>query len=223
MGRSSGTRRRQAQNSGGTNPSGDASPRLKKSERLAARRRDAQRRQRRNRVAGIVAVVLVLGAISAKVVAGRRHSQALEAALTSGSCRVDGRSDGDAGAGQNHVAAPKFSVDPPAGGDHTTQAASAGEFTASDLPPDGQIVHALEHGYVAIWYRPDILGSILDMLRQLANDFDRDVLLVPRQSLPGTVAATAWHHRLLCDSAEADSLRRFVTAYRNKGPERVPH
>ena len=49
------------------------------------------------------------------------------------------------------------------------------------------------------------------------------MLLLPRQTLPVAGAATAWHHRLLCDTAEIESLRRFVGAYRNKGPERVPH
>ena len=103
------------------------------------------------------------------------------------------------------------------------QAASAGEFTAKNVPSDGQIVHALEHGYVALWYRPDVAGDTVESLRGLRNKFERDVLLMPRPNLPVMVAATAWHHRLVCDTAEPESLRRFVAAYRNKGPERVPH
>lgn len=223
MGRSRGTRPRQQQKGGGTGPAGQPPTRLTKTERIAARRHEVRRRQLRNRVAVALAVVIAAGALTAKVVADRRGSQKLEAALTAGSCRVDGQSDRDSGTGRNHVASPEFSVNPPAGGDHTTQAASAGDFTASSLPSDGQIVHALEHGYVAVWYRPDIPSGPLDTLRELRDEFDRDVLLVPRQSLPVTVAATAWHQRLLCDTAEVESLRRFVDAYRNKGPERVPH
>jgi hypothetical protein len=174
-------------------------------------------------VALVVVVVIGVGAVTAKVVADRRHSQRIEDAIASGSCRVDGKSDRDSGTGNNHVAAPEFSVNPPAGGNHTAQAASAGEFTSSDLPSDGQIVHALEHGYVAVWYRPDVPGSTFDMLRQLRDDFDRDVLLIPRPTLPVALSATAWHHRVLCDTEDLQSLRRFVNAYRNKGPERVPH
>lgn len=222
MGRSRGTRQRQQQKGGGTGPASQQPTRVTRTERIAARRREVRRRQLRIRVAVVVAVVIAAGALTAKVVADRRGTQKLDAALTSGSCRVDGKSDRDSGTGRNHVASPEFSVDPPAGGDHTLQAASAGEFT-STLPSDGQIVHALEHGYVAVWYRPDIPGNSLEALRALRNEFDRDVLLAPRQTLPVPVAATAWHHRLLCDRAEVESLRRFVGAYRNKGPERVPH
>ena len=223
MGRSRGTRPRQQQKGGGTGPASQPPTRLTRTERIAARRHEVRRRQLRIRVAVVVAVVIAAGAVTAKVVADRRGTQKLEAALTSGSCRVDGQSDRDSGTGRNHVASPEFSVNPPAGGDHTAQAASAGDFTSSTPPSEGQIVHALEHGYVAVWYRPDIPGGSVDTLRATRDEFDRDVLLVPRESLPVPVAATAWHHRLLCDTPEVESLRRFVGAYRNKGPERVPH
>jgi len=49
------------------------------------------------------------------------------------------------------------------------------------------------------------------------------VLLVPRASLPKPVATTAWGRRLLCDGVEPQGLDRFVTSYRNQGPEKVPH
>lgn len=44
----------------------------------------------------------------------------------------------------------------------------------------------------------------------------------PRPSLEVPVAATAWHRRLLCGEVEPKTLRRFIDAYVNKGPERVP-
>ena len=223
MGRRSGTAQRQQKKGGGTGPASEQPAKLTKSERVAARRREVRRRQLRIRGALGVVVVIGVGTLTAKVVADRRRSQQIKDAITSGSCRADGRSDRDSGTGNNHVTSPEFSVNPPAGGDHIAQAASAGEFTTSNVPSDGQIVHALEHGYVAVWYRPDVPGSTVDILRQLRDDFDRDVLLIPRPNLPVGLAATAWHHRLLCDTEEFQSLRRFITAYRNKGPERVPH
>lgn len=167
-------------------------------------------------------VAIGAGALGWNRLGQRRSNQRLEAALTAGSCRVDGRSDRDSGTGRNHVASPTFEVYPPAGGDHTAQAASAGEFTARSLPPDGQIVHALEHGYVALWHRPDIPNETLEALRGLRAEFERDVLLIPRPNLPVTVTATAWHRRLLCDTGDMEALRRFVRAYRNKGPSAPP-
>lgn len=224
MGRKRSTRPRQRPKAGaGPSRAAEGSTRVTREQRIAERRRVVRRRQLRNRLIVVVVVVIGAGAFGLNFLARRQSDQRLEAALTAGSCRVDGRSDRDAGTGRNHVASPIFEVDPPAGGDHTAQAASAGEFTAGTVPPDGQLVHALEHGYVALWYRPDISSETLEALRGLRGEFERDVLLIPRPTLPVTVAATAWHRRLLCDTAESEPLRRFVTAYRNKGPERVPH
>jgi hypothetical protein len=204
-------------------PATEGSTRVTREQRIAHRRRAVRRRQRRNSLIVVVAVVIGIGAFSLNFLSQRRSNQRLESALTAGSCRVDEASDRDSGTGRNHVASPSFEVNPPSGGNHTVQAASAGDFTGGNVPPDGQVVHALEHGYIALWYRPDTPAETLDALRGVRTEFDRDVLLLPRTNLPVSVAATAWHHRLLCDTAEPEPLRRFVRAYRNKGPERVPH
>lgn len=84
------------------------------------------------------------------------------------------------------------------------------------------MVHALEHGFVAISYRPDLPANDLAALEAIADTFDEDVLLLPRAGLPVRVAATAWHRRLLCTEPEAASVRRFVRAYKGNGPENVP-
>jgi len=224
VGRKGSTRPRQRPKHGaGSTPAKEGSTRVTREQRIADRRRAVRRRQRRNSLIVVVVVVIGIGAFGLNFLSQRRSDQRLEGALTAGSCRVDGTSDRDSGTGRNHVASPSFEVNPPAGGNHTVQAASAGDFTGGNVPPDGQVVHALEHGYVALWYRPDTPAETLDTLRGVRNEFDRDVLLLPRADLPVAVAATAWHHRLLCDTAEPEALRRFVRAYRNKGPERVPH
>ena len=109
------------------------------------------------------------------------------------------------------------------GGDHLVQPSPAGVYTAQQLPPDGQLVHSLEHGYVILWYKPDLTPEALDQLKAVTDKHSRDVLLVPRQSLPVPVAATAWHKRLLCQQLEPAALETFVTEFRNKGPEKVEH
>ena len=224
MGRKGSTRPRQRPKRGAAStPATEGSTLVTREQRIADRRRAVRRRERRNRFIVVVVAVIAIGAFGLNFLSQRRTNQRLESALTGGSCRVDAASDRDSGSGRNHVASPSFKVNPPAGGNHTVQAASAGDFTGGNFPPDGQVVHALEHGYVALWYRPDTPAEMVDTLRGVRNEFDRDVLLLPRASLPVAVAATAWHHRLLCDTAEPEALRRFVRAYRNKGPERVPH
>ncbi|HEX2273045.1 MAG TPA: DUF3105 domain-containing protein [Acidimicrobiales bacterium] len=194
-----------------------------RAERLAAAQRARRRKALRTRaiVAGVV--LLVVGVVVAVVVSNRTANEATISRLEAGSCEFDRRSDRDSGPGRNHVPNPTYSVNPPAGGDHDPQAASAGNFTAESTPTDGQIVHAMEHGYVVLWYKPDVPADAQTRLRDLFAKHSRDVLLVPRASLPTPVAATAWERRLLCGDADIAALDLFITSFRNQGPEKVPH
>jgi hypothetical protein len=170
-------------------------------------------------------IVALLALLTVTVMNSRRSNDAVVRKLEAGgACTYDTKSDSDSGPGRNHVNGDlTYDVNPPAGGNHNPVASQPGVYTAETKPPDAQIVHALEHGYVAIWYRPDVDAAQFEALRNLANKYDRDVLLVPRDSMSSPVAATAWHDRLLCSRPDAAALERFVTAYRNKGPEKVPH
>ena len=197
-----------------------------RSERLAAA--EAARRRKTTRTRALIAggLIALLALLTITIVNSRRSNQRIVNNLeASGACDYDSRNDTDAGAGRNHVSGNiTYKVDPPSGGDHNPSPSPPGVFTAANVPPDAQIVHSLEHGYVAIWHRPDLDAATLERLRALANEYSRDVLLVPRPSLGETpVAATAWHHRLICERPDVEALERFITAYRNKGPEDVPH
>ena len=196
-----------------------------RAERLEAARRARRRKALAVRL-GIAAVVAaLLGALAVKLVSDRREAAAAESRLTKGSCDVDTRSDPTDRAGANHVPNATYRVDPPAGGNHDPEVAGSDTdlYGEGGVPPDGQLVHALEHGYVIFWYKPAVRGQELDELRQVAERHDRDVLVVPRPSMRPRVAATAWGRRLLCDKLEAGPLGEFVVRYRNKGPEKVPH
>ncbi len=198
---------------------------LTRTERLAAAEKARKAKATRTRaiIAGVLVAVVAL--LTVTIISSRRSNDRTVAKLEAGgSCKYDTKSDTDGGAGNNHVDGDvKYSVDPPAGGNHNPTAAAAGVYTADNTPPDGQLVHALEHGYIDIWYRPDIPARSLDDLKALAGKYSSDVLLVPRASIKVPVAATAWHHRLLCSQPDLTSLELFVTTYRNKGPERIPH
>jgi hypothetical protein len=89
-------------------------------------------------------------------------------------------------------------------------------------------VHSQEHGYVVIWYHPDLPAAELAVLHQVFDAHAKDLLVVPRASMQKPVAATAWlsddsRRRLLCDHAEAKTLSGFVESFANKGPEAIPH
>lgn len=197
-----------------------------RAERLAAAEEARRRKAMRTRALIAGGLVVALALITVTIVNSRRSNQRVISALeASGACDYDSRNDSDSGQGRNHVSGNlTYKVDPPSGGDHNPSAAPPGTFTAENAPPAAQIVHSLEHGYVAIWYRPDLDSAGLESLRALTSKYRRDVLLLPRAS-PGEtqVAATAWHRRLVCERPEVEAIERFVTTFRNKGPEKVPH
>jgi len=190
---------------------------------LAERQRTAVRRDalRRRLIAGGLATVAIV-AVVGYVVVDRRASAELRETLTAGSCDVDQRTDPTAAAGQNHVAAPTFAVDPPAGGNHLAGAARGGVYDGTAVPDDGLLVHSLEHGYVVLWHQSDLPDEQREQLAAVEAANRGDVIVAERPMLPVPVAATAWGQRLLCGQSETVALERFVDAYVGKGPENVP-
>jgi len=170
-------------------------------------------------------VAVLVGVVGLSLVRSARSSGepqlsgALKAVLEQQGCTVDSRSD----AGQKHVPAATYSVDPPAGGDHDPKPAPAGFYDQTNVPADGHLVHSMEHGFVVVWYRPIGLDDDrLDELRGLA-DRHRWVLVAPRLTLTTPYAATAWHRRLLCPDGTdvvGGPIATFVTQFRDKGPEK---
>ena len=192
-----------------------------RTERLAAAEKARRRKAARTRalIAGGLAAVLALLTIT--IINSRRSdSRVISALEDSGACNYDTRADDDGGTGRNHVSCNiAYQVDPPSGGNHNPTAAPAGRYTMENRPPDAQIVHALEHGFVVIWYRPDLDAAGVGQLEELADRHGRAVLLVPRPSLSQPVAATAWHRRLLCSRPDVAALETFITEFQDEGPE----
>ena len=183
----------------------------------------AHRRASLRRAGAVAAVVLVaVGVVGTFVVLDRRSDARLRTELTAGSCEVDTQADPTGPAGRNHVPSPSYQVNPPAGGDHLAAAARAGVYTGGSLPDDGLLVHALEHGYVIAWHRPDLPEDQLALLENLQRRDDDDVIVAERSDLPVPVAATAWGQRLLCQQVESGPLNRFVDEHVGNGPEDVP-
>lgn len=196
-----------------------------RAERLAAAETARRRKATRTRALISLGVVVVLVLLTVTIVASRRSNDRVVAKLeASGACKYDTKTDTDAGPGNNHVNGDvQYSTDPPAGGNHNPTPAGPGTYTTDNKPADAMIVHALEHGYIAVWYKPDVAASTVTDLQTLAAKYPKDILLVPRASMAVPVAATAWHHRLLCTQPDISALDTFTTTYRNKGPERIPH
>ena len=191
-----------------------------KAQQLAAaaqRRKQARRRQ----VVIALLVLAALAAVAAYVVSSRRADDSLEQALTAGTCDVDQQSD-DISGGDGHVESPTYTVAPPAGGDHLASVARGGVYDGDAVPPDGQLVHALEHGYVVAWHAPDLPAEQVEQLAAFEQRHDGDVIVAERDGMTTPVAATAWGQRLLCGEVEPSVLDRFAEERVGNGPEDVP-
>ena len=118
----------------------------------------------------------------------------------------------------------EYRSDPPHSGDHAREPAPEGAYR-SDPPATENIVHALFHGRIVIWFDPELDESRIGDLKALFDEAPQHVLLVPRKSMEGEVAATAWRHVLTCPAmtdATFDALRAFRDTWRDQGPEFVP-
>jgi hypothetical protein len=187
-------------------------------ERLEAARRARRRKALRVRLGAAGAVVAVVALVVTLVAADRRQERDERRRLTAGSCDYDTRADRVTA--EPHVPPARYGVDPPAGGDHDPGAVPANVFPeGGTVPPDAQLVHSLEHGFVILWHRPGLTEAEMADIRAVFDEHDKDVIVVPRASLDVKVAATSWGRRLLCGEVERDTLSEFVELYRNKSPE----
>jgi hypothetical protein len=149
-----------------------------------------------------------------------------------GDCNV--RVDSPAILASPHVAAGTavtYNSNPPSSGPHYPVWANFQEF--SSVVPDGNLVHSLEHGGVALYYDCNLAepacAKVLDDLRAVRNAMATDpscdssirvrVIIAPRPANDTVVAAAAWGQIYRADCVNIDSLKAWATAHYAKGPE----
>jgi len=118
----------------------------------------------------------------------------------------------------------EFDTNPPNSGVHFAEPMPAGfyEDTPEDpltLPqPEGHIVHALEHGYVAIWYNCDLAEdceALKDNLRAVWDDLSTKLIVYPWPSGETVVGLSSWGHILILDNFDEEVIKDFVLTYRS--------
>lgn len=121
-----------------------------------------------------------------------------------------------------------YSSNPPTSGPHYPSTTKAGVY--SEQAADEIMVHNMEHGHVIVWYKcgdqkpfNQECGNEREALRTLVEDeFDSwKVALMPRVELETRYALTAWERIDTFDDFDIERVRRFVKAYRDRGPERT--
>jgi hypothetical protein len=126
----------------------------------------------------------------------------------------------------------RYGQNPPTSGRHYEIPAEDGLY--QEAPPDVSLVHALEHGRVIVWVRPNLPQEARQQIRALFDEDNYQMLVVPRRNMPDAVAATAWNRdpapngtgRMLgCprwNDEVIDAIRTFRDEHRSNGPEPVP-
>ena len=96
--------------------------------------------------------------------------------------------------------------------------------------PVTHVVHALEHGRIIVWLRPDLPSDELAQFKALYEEDPYHVIMLPRSEIKQPFAVSAWvgdttGHILRCNDVNDgtwDAIRAFKEKYRDKAPEFVP-
>jgi len=118
---------------------------------------------------------------------------------------------------------------PPLSGPHYDTPTAAGFY--AERQPAGNLVHALEHGAVVVYYDPNALSgaagdddSAEESLREFATTHTGvwgSVVAVPSPTddPAADFVLTAWRHRLYLDSYDAQTVFAFLSEFLGRGPE----
>lgn len=122
-----------------------------------------------------------------------------------------------------------YNSDPPTSGPHAGTVA-AGFY--SEAPPDENLVHNLEHGYVIIWYDcstlegaqcQGLMGQIEKVMQRarpvVFTTGAKKLIAVPRPGMESRIALTSWGRHYRLDDFDEASVMQFITDFRNQAPE----
>ena len=128
--------------------------------------------------------------------------------------------------GAGHTTNPvKYKSEPPTSGSHNPTPAHDQAYLTS--PGNVHLVHALEHGRVIYWFKPNAPAATRGALKKLYDEDNKLVVLTPDTApMPYAVAASAWGRYVGCPAYNdkvPDAFRAFRDAYRLKGPEYFPN
>jgi hypothetical protein len=216
-------------------------------ERLEREQAAAAAAGRRRRLGYLVAAGLVAAVVIAVVViagasggdSNKKGGSSTSGSWPSGSIPAQKISDLDAATkaagctlakpkneGAGHTTKPQnYKSQPPTSGSHNPVPAHDAAFLKS--PGNEHLVHALEHGRVVYWFKPDAPAAVRGALKKLYDE-DKDlVVLTPDTApMPFEVAASSWGRYVGCpkyNDKVPDAFRAFRDAYRLKGPEYFPN
>lgn len=127
----------------------------------------------------------------------------------------------------------RYDSNPPTHGRHYERPAE--DLAYEEAPDVKEVVHALEHGRIVIWFKKDLPAEQRADLKALYDEDPYQMLLVPNETdMPYQMAVSAWNRepvpagtgRLLgfpeYNEKIFDAIRAFKDEHRSNGPEPVP-
>jgi hypothetical protein len=110
----------------------------------------------------------------------------------------------------------RYRTNPPTSGNHVEPPFQQADGAYSETPKAIDVVHAMEHGRVAIQYSPDLPEEDQLTIKGLYDTMYGGTLLYPNPEMPFEVAATAWTNLIGCPTyrgaATLDAVRAFGKA-----------
>jgi hypothetical protein len=150
----------------------------------------------------------------------------LDAAVKAAGCVLENPKNEGAGHATDPNTRVTYKSQPPTSGKHYQVPAHDAANLKTPSPYEG-LVHALEHGRVVYWFKPDAPASVRGALKKLYDEDKNLVVLTPNsRAMPWQVAASAWGKYVGCtkyNDKVPDAFRAFRDAYRLKGPEYFPN
>ncbi|WP_262178969.1 DUF3105 domain-containing protein [Haloarcula laminariae] len=180
-------------------------------------------------VAGVVGAVIALGAVVyVTQLSGGGGGDGIEAAALddSGDSERLSAVEQFPSEGTQHVPESRdvdYEQSPPLSGPHYNTPTEGGFYEESQ--PAGNIVHALEHGAVVIYYDESAMNeSARNSLQEFASTHTgtwRSVIVVPNEneSAESDFVLTAWRNRMYMDSYDAQTVHAFLSEFLGRGPE----
>lgn len=114
----------------------------------------------------------------------------------------------------------EFNSNPPSSGNHYVSTQPAGIY--DQAPPDGKMVHSLEHGAVILWYREDLPGNDVEKLKEIFNQQSGKKIMTPRKSLDVPFAVSSWGRVLKLEKIDEAAINEFFETNHDRGPEKAP-
>ena len=122
----------------------------------------------------------------------------------------------------DHLAAGEpttYETSPPVSGAHAPQPTACGVY-ASPIEDEVQ-VHNLEHGTVAIQYKPDLDPEQIKQIEEIVRSYDSHVLSAPYPQMESPITVTSWGRMMKLDSVDEPAIREYIEVFGQKAPEDV--